>query len=197
MARKTKEEALKTRESILDSALNLFYEKGYSKSSLVDIAKELNLSKGAVYWHFESKHDLLFTLVKGISEKIDKILTPVAQKVKSIDDLKNLFKQYAKLIANDDEVSKFFTVLIYKIEWNEELKDVTELLNDDELVLFCEYILKRLQKKGVISKETSPSKMAKILISMFNGIIYESALDEDFLDNIDSALGIFFNGIKS
>lgn len=196
MARRTKEEAQKTKESILDSALNLFCKKGYSKTSLVDIANELNLSKGAVYWHFKSKHDLLITLVKGISEKIDGVLNPIAQKVKSLDDLKNFFHQYAKLIATDDEVNKFFTVLIYKIEWNDDLKGVTELLDDDELVLFCEYILKRWQKKGVVSKDTPPYKTSKILVSMFNGIVYESALEKDFLDNVDSALNIFFRGIS-
>jgi len=50
MARKTKEEAEKTRQLLLDCALTVFLRKGYSATTLNDIAEEANLTRGAVYW---------------------------------------------------------------------------------------------------------------------------------------------------
>lgn len=52
MARKAKEEAEKTHEMILQSAVLLFADKGYEKTTLNDIADSLQMTKGAIYWHF-------------------------------------------------------------------------------------------------------------------------------------------------
>ena len=68
MSRKTKEEAEKTRARILASALSLFVKKGYEKTTFTDIAARLKMTKGAVYWHFETKEDLLVALVEEIRD---------------------------------------------------------------------------------------------------------------------------------
>lgn len=51
-----------TRERILDVALDLFTERGYDGTSLREIAEELGLTKAALYYHFESKEDILLAL---------------------------------------------------------------------------------------------------------------------------------------
>lgn len=58
MARKTKQEALATRQHILDVALRLFSQQGVSSTSLVDIARAAGVTRGAIYWHFKDKSDL-------------------------------------------------------------------------------------------------------------------------------------------
>ena len=69
MARKTKEDALKTRRRILASALSLFVKKGYERTTFTDIASRLGMTKGAVYWHFDSKEKLLVTLLDEMLKK--------------------------------------------------------------------------------------------------------------------------------
>ena len=64
MVRKTKEEKENTRQLILQAALDCFYEKGFSKTSFDDIAAKIGMTKGAVYWHFKDKSDLLVELIK-------------------------------------------------------------------------------------------------------------------------------------
>ena len=49
MARKAKEEAEKTHEMILQSAVLLFADKGYEKTTLNDIADSLQMTKGAIF----------------------------------------------------------------------------------------------------------------------------------------------------
>ena len=51
-----------TRERILDIALELFTEQGYDKTSLRDIAERLDVTKAALYYHFERKEDILLEL---------------------------------------------------------------------------------------------------------------------------------------
>ena len=48
MARKTKEDTEQTKSAILDSALRTFYEKGFSRTTFDEIAKRINLTKGAI-----------------------------------------------------------------------------------------------------------------------------------------------------
>jgi TetR/AcrR family acrAB operon transcriptional repressor len=62
MARKTKEDALKTREAILDAAVQVFSVRGVSRTTLANIAKEAGVTRGAIYWHFKNKEDLLGAL---------------------------------------------------------------------------------------------------------------------------------------
>ncbi len=51
-----------TRERILDVALQLFNEQGYDKTSLREIAEQLQVTKAALYYHFERKEDILLQL---------------------------------------------------------------------------------------------------------------------------------------
>lgn len=67
MARKTKQQALETRQQILDAAVREFSEKGVSATSLADIANAAGVTRGAIYWHFKNKVDL-FNEVWEISE---------------------------------------------------------------------------------------------------------------------------------
>src|ERR1700712_1304134 len=57
MVRRTKEEAAETRNSILDAAERVFFEKGVSRTTLADIALEAGVTRGAIYWHFANKGD--------------------------------------------------------------------------------------------------------------------------------------------
>ncbi|MTH44757.1 multidrug efflux transporter transcriptional repressor AcrR [Intestinirhabdus alba] len=67
MARKTKQQALATRQHILDVALHLFSQQGVSATSLTEIAKAAGVTRGAIYWHFKNKSDL-FTEIWELSE---------------------------------------------------------------------------------------------------------------------------------
>ena len=52
--RRTKSEAEQTRNSILDAALTLFDEQGYTQTTLSSIARQAGVTRGAIYWHFAS-----------------------------------------------------------------------------------------------------------------------------------------------
>ncbi|MCL4562239.1 MAG: TetR family transcriptional regulator, partial [Chloroflexi bacterium] len=56
--RRTKEEAAETRDLLLKSALSVFSQKGYSATTLGDVARAAGVTRGAIYWHFGSKAEL-------------------------------------------------------------------------------------------------------------------------------------------
>jgi TetR/AcrR family acrAB operon transcriptional repressor len=71
MARKTKEEALKTREAIIDAAVRVFAVQGISRTTLTDVARDAGVTRGAIYWHFKNKEDLLEVLWNDILSPFD------------------------------------------------------------------------------------------------------------------------------
>lgn len=62
MAKKTKEDAEKTRLALLDSALEVISQNGLVKTTLNQIAIHAGVSRGAIYWHFEDKNALITAL---------------------------------------------------------------------------------------------------------------------------------------
>jgi AcrR family transcriptional regulator len=63
MQRPRKEQGEKTRQTIIDVTARLFAERGYAGTSLDLVAKEADTSKSSIFWHFQNKEDLLFTVV--------------------------------------------------------------------------------------------------------------------------------------
>lgn len=78
-------------QSIIKSALNVFLEKGYHKTSMNDLAKEAGLLKGSLYHHFASKEELMKAVIESLHEYyrreifiIPKLLIPPLSKVKAL-----------------------------------------------------------------------------------------------------------------
>jgi TetR/AcrR family acrAB operon transcriptional repressor len=101
MARKTREEAQETRNAILDAAVRVFAVKGVAHTSLSDIAQEAGVTRGAIYWHFANKADLLSTLW----DQVLLLYAPLAQAIESRDEPDPLGKTKALYVA-------FFTGLV-------------------------------------------------------------------------------------
>ncbi len=52
-----------TRKQILDASLRLFSERGFTRTTVRDIARQAGITDAAIYYHFDSKRDLLVALV--------------------------------------------------------------------------------------------------------------------------------------
>ena len=57
-----------TKERILETALDLFAQSGYLGTSMSDIAKELGITKGALYKHYTSKQEILTSIVERMNK---------------------------------------------------------------------------------------------------------------------------------
>ncbi len=66
MPKRTHEDAERTKQAILESALRLFSRRGYESTSLSDIARFAGVTRGAIYWHFKDKGQILVELCEFI-----------------------------------------------------------------------------------------------------------------------------------
>jgi AcrR family transcriptional regulator len=81
-------------EEILACAANLFYKKGYHATTIEDLANEVGMLKGSLYYYIKSKEDLLYQLLYDVivagqvrvREKINGIDDPLEQLVVGLEE---------------------------------------------------------------------------------------------------------------
>jgi len=86
MARRSKADAEKTRERLLEVAERLFGEHGYVETSLADICTELEITKGALFHHFKSKDELFREVWTKLQVEMDADARESAIAARSLTD---------------------------------------------------------------------------------------------------------------
>lgn len=118
MARRTKTEAMETREAILDSAIEVFYERGVARASLTEVAERAGLTRGAVYVHFRDKADLLSALCQRIRFPADAIsdACPEAMKRDPLGELQRRWLDLFQEVARNKEWQMIFAIVFHRTE---------------------------------------------------------------------------------
>lgn len=94
--------AAKKKEEILSSALSIISEKGYHATTMEDIAANLLMTKGSVYYYFKDKQDLIFQSYLLLLNEGSKQFEKIGQKnISIIDRLKETMNTHMSLILNE------------------------------------------------------------------------------------------------
>lgn len=86
-----------TRERIQAVAVELFAEHGYDKTSLREIAERLDVTKAALYYHFNTKEDIVVSLFDGLIADIDAIIAWFRERPRTPETRRELVQRYARL----------------------------------------------------------------------------------------------------
>jgi TetR/AcrR family acrAB operon transcriptional repressor len=119
MARCTKEEALETRNRILDAAENIFHTQGVAHTSLADVAEAANVTRGAIYWHFKNKHDLFDAMCARVRLPMEAMKAAAADKHASdpLSQLRTTGIIILEEAVNNPHSQKVFDILCHKCEF--------------------------------------------------------------------------------
>ena len=184
MARKTKEEALETRERILEAALNIFAEKNYSDVSVTEIADYVGVSKGAVYWHFKNKSDILVRTIESACIKGESDFIDIAGAPKYLADLRSYYTDSLARPLIDMRCKKIHQLMLHRYEWPEDVQNiVTDMMKASmakERKMLGTLILKA-QEEGKIKKSVSSTVVAGLIAPIFDGLFILRM--SDFLPN--------------
>lgn len=190
MARHSHDDAQKTRKAILDSALRLFSRRGFERTSLSDIAKYAGVTRGAIYWHFDDKRDLLLELCNRTDRELLSSTSLVnGTKIEENNPLECL---RSWMLSHFDEKSiQFFRSRFFVLFGN----IIRGMVGDDELrqrfMELVEFrrrtfvdILKNCIRKGQLPANLDVQAAADYLMVFMTGYIHtlRTAFSEDIVD---------------
>lgn len=182
MARRSKEDAEKTRARILSSALALFVKNGYEHTTFTDIAARLNLTKGAVYWHFESKQALLLALIDEMLQKFSRQVSELLPGGDSsfarlsFPEVSDMMVRLAEQTVSDVKRRAFFLLMHEQTRWSSSSMDRVreELLTNKRSgpwEAFHSAVLNDL-KAGRVRADVDAVQIASCCIALWNGLVH-------------------------
>lgn len=177
MPRKAKEEAEKTRSRILASALDLFAKKGYEHTTFTDIAARLKMTKGAVYWHFDTKETLLLALVDEMLGKFARQIGELMPKEElTFPAVARMMVANARQIVGDPKGMAFFLLMHEQIRWAEDsMSNIRAQLMTD--VRFGPWQAFRTAvandiAAGRVKGEVVPERVAHTCVAIWDGLVH-------------------------
>ena len=123
MARRTKEDAEATRNALLDAAERVFYDKGVSRASLDDIAREAGATRGAIYWHFKDKVDLFAAMLERVTLPLEQSRREdgVGLGVDPVLQLRTMLHDALHAVVHDERAWRVFEIALCQVEYAQEL----------------------------------------------------------------------------
>ena len=186
MARRSKEDALATRNSLLDAAERVFLAQGVAGTSLNDIALAAGTTRGAIYWHFRDKADLFNAMM-------DRVVMPLQSALESVQEpggedplprLKKALRAALRQTAGDPQTRRVFEVATHKVEYVDSLCAVRtrhQQMRDSAVGHFRNALTRSAEARG-IRLGVAAAIAAQGLHALVDGLIQNWLLDPAAFD---------------
>lgn len=189
-----------TVDRIRNQGMKLFLERGYHGTSIDEIAGAAGLTKGAVYWHFESKEDLLRKILVEFEKRFLDGLIRSVEDVKggAIDKFEEYIRYNSAFAYYNRELCVSFTTLAaelvgahHKIE--PEIRRIYKKYQK-----FLVRLILRGKREKVFKKELDPNLLALSLIGFHDGILFQWSMNRSEIDGksyVNTFKNIMLNGL--
>ena len=175
MVRKTKEDAMATREAILDAAEQLFVRQGVAHTTLQHIATAVGMTRGAIYWHFDGKGAMFNAMMERAKLPLESA-SRLLDNVDGADPLGDLRAHMAcvfDLTMNDAQARRVFEIATLKLEFVDEMQAVRDrrLASHAQWMARAESRLRHGIAQGTVRADVEPRVVALGLWALMDGLI--------------------------
>ena len=192
MVRRTKADALVTRNTLLDAAEHLFQAHGVSRTSLNDIATAAGTTRGAIYWHFKYKADLFNAMMERVTMPLEGALACAAGKAEAADNpllsLRDSMMNALRQTATDEQTRRVFEVATHKVEYVSEMQAVRDrhLRVRNQCMAMTEKALREVVRRENVKLAMPLPTAALGLHVIMDGLIQNWLLDPQAFDLVKS-----------
>jgi TetR/AcrR family transcriptional regulator, transcriptional repressor for nem operon len=163
-----------TRQQILRAAAGQFARLPYHQVGLDDVLAEAELTKGAMYFHFRSKHALALAIIEDQITRSDEAITDLlARKLSGLETLIDFSYQLAMRDISED-ISRSALHLVESIGRVEDLQAKMHRNWIDNLTV----AVQRGIAEGDVTPDCEPPDVGRLLASAYMGLRQTSNLDE-------------------
>ncbi|HYV58233.1 MAG TPA: TetR/AcrR family transcriptional regulator [Candidatus Nitrosopolaris sp.] len=166
-----------TREKILETATRLFSAHGYTSTSLSQVAKEAQVSKALIFWHFENKEKLFRSAVQRTLEPYIINVLDELEGLSELDQIKLLIDRYYRFVSENLYSVKFFLSLILREEQHPD--DLVGHMNELQRMYrnLLADILDSGRQKGIFRSTIVASLEAGLIMSALYGILVQGFMN--------------------
>jgi AcrR family transcriptional regulator len=182
-------------EQILQAARECFLEKGYFATKMDEIAEASELSKGGIYFHFDSKKDIFRSLVE---REYDRAMEFIEEVVDSDTDIATMIadlgRHFTQRFASTD-APRFQAIIVEMGLRDEEIRQMLLQLQQNYIDRLAD-VLEQGIDNGQL-KEVDPKSAALLLKAIIDGIqaSYGIGYDPDVNSLVQTSMQILGRGI--
>ena len=177
MARKTKEAAAATREALLDAALTVFRDRGVGRTRLADVAAAAGVTRGALYWHFRDKAELLRGVCDRATLPLEAMLEQAGQTALAdpLAALCALSLQALRQLTDHADTQAVFDLLFHKCEFTDEFRDIAQAQEMSRAACLSRVarVLQQAVGRGQLPADTDVQVAAQGLHAYIIGLMHE------------------------
>ena len=154
---------------LLHHAEQLFAQRGYEETRMIDIAHAAGVAKGLVYWYFENKETLFEEIVVDMGRRLRRVQS---RAVEGIDDpLERLYVGTAESVRFIAENHRLYGIISNQLRSDRRLRETRSqsrrVLEDDATALLAEG-----QERGLVRNDEDPA----VLSQTNSGVVYSFVL---------------------
>ena len=171
-----------TRETILHTAVQLFATYGYANTSLSQVAKEAQVSKALIFWHFENKEQLFRAALQLTLEPYFINVVTDLQELDEVAQIRKLIDLYYEFVTNNVFSIKMVMSLLLREEQHPD--DVVPRIGQ-LFAIYSNLLHEKLEggrQKGLFRRDIKPAEEAGLIMATLNGILVQSFLRDANLD---------------
>lgn len=183
-------------QAILETARNMFAEKGFHNTNLNDVAQAVGIARGTIYLHFPTKEELLLAIINQAEEylltRLNKAIRPgddpVAKLSKVLKELLHTYENYGGLIkVMSDDLRR---VVAQKLYGGDRVRPLPD---------FVQRIIEEGKQAGIIKKEINTAVAAYALFSVVTIGTYQELIFGGQVSGEEiarSAVEIYLKGVQ-
>lgn len=178
------------KEKILLTSIDLMTKNGINNTSLADIAREVNISKGTLYYHYSSKDDIIFDIADNHLSILSEALLDCIKEINFHFTTEEFVLVVLKNISNIESTGRIHMYLICEaimgnnalrerigvkyVEWRTTLEtQLTQIISDKSHAKGASFLLMSivdgLVVQAILKAEKIPyTEIAKFLIDYSN-----------------------------
>lgn len=163
----------------LEVARNLFWEKGYHATSLLDLVNTLKLNRSSIYLTYGNKHDLFIKCLNSyIQKKEDEYKATIKKAASPLDAVRQLIKSVVKNMVLEAKtcMSVKTTFELGKID-----DETQKLLNNQarNSVKLISELLHQAKENGELAPNKDPDMTAHFIVASFGSLWNADILFKD------------------
>ncbi len=187
-----------TKKSIMEAATSLFARDGFESTGVAEICEQAGVSKGAFYYHFESKEAVFLSLIDTWLNTLEITLNDVTYQAKSVPEgLLEMAGMMQPIFENNQYFMGLFLELWTHANRNEKVRQATVAPYRRFEETFTR-LIKRGIEEGTL-ENVEPEIAGQLLLSLSSGFFLQASLENDkgnWGKKLQESIEILLNGMK-